>query len=121
MSEFEALPKGLEIVYRNLSVSSAYRRPVEFDDILPGDLLIYRGSDLEYYFVHGRSRDHIHGWHFGGSEESGVGGWGQEYRGFVDSNVRLDRVAPNLTPTILKYYGVQIALKSLQKGHGQSL
>lgn len=105
MAEKKDLPDGLEIVMaKHLGVKSSYRHPVEFDDILPGDILIYRGADLKYYFVHQRSRDQISGWHFGGLDKSGSGGWGHDYESFAENNCQVDRVAPSLIETILRFY-----------------
>ncbi len=116
MAEKKDLPNGLELVMeKHLWVKSSYRSSVDFDEILPGDLLIYRGDDLKYYFVHQRSRDSISGWHFGGLDNSGSGGWGHDYESFVENQSQVDKVAPSLVETILRFYNVEkCILKAFQ-------
>lgn len=110
----KVLPEGIERRGEVLVVGSLFRRPVEFDDVLPGDLLVYRGDYGQYYFVHSKTRDHMSGWHFG--SQGGPGGWGHDHSSFKSRNVKVDRISPGLLPLIAQHYEVRVILDALQNG-----
>ncbi|KKS64059.1 hypothetical protein A3A14_02640 [Candidatus Daviesbacteria bacterium RIFCSPLOWO2_01_FULL_43_38] len=107
------LPKGLKKEYGGLFVQNGYRASIEFDAILPGDLLTSR-SRPSFYFVNGRGRDQIFGWHFSMVDRSSWGGWGIDGKDYSPRN--FDRIAPTLVIPILEYYRHSLALHNLQEG-----
>ncbi|MDO8528813.1 MAG: hypothetical protein Q7S06_02895 [Nanoarchaeota archaeon] len=107
----ENVPDGLELeIDKSLRVKIGYRTAVKFDDILPGDLLMYRGKDIGFCLVHSRSRNHLSGNHFG--DVGGPGGWGQDF----NSDVQIDRIAPCLLKSILNHYSMDYLLDDLSSG-----
>ncbi len=110
------LPKGLREECGGLFVRNGYRSSIEFDAILPGDLLTSR-LEPHYYFVDERGRDHICGWHFSIVDRSSRGGWGIDGKDYSIRN--FDRIAPTLVIPILKYYRVELALHNLREGLGE--
>ncbi|HLD00905.1 MAG TPA: hypothetical protein VJC39_04115 [Candidatus Nanoarchaeia archaeon] len=123
------LPEGLELGREGgIKVKSGYRSTVEFDEILPGDLIIYRYdpnpdresinfknyAEMGYHFVKNRTRDNISGWHFG-RENTSVN-WEHDYSSWTNYAVEADRVSPSLVTTILKFYEKDNLLKALLEG-----
>lgn len=116
----EEFPQGLIFeTDEQLVVRNNYRCQVEFDDVIPGDLLIYRGSEGKYNLVHGRNRDIIYGWYF---SRLGAGSWSCDYQDWKKNKQGVDRVAPSLTETILKLHEQEgHLLETFRSGDGESV
>ena len=111
------VPDGLEILAsNNIRVKTGYRSPVEFDDVLPGDLIVYRGNESEYHFVKNRTRNLISGWYFTDEGRLKSGGWGETYKTWNDGDIKADRVAPALVEFILNHYKETSGLDVLHSG-----
>jgi len=110
------LPDGIEMNGSHLDVKSAYRKAVNFDDILPGDVIFYRGKHAMYCYVDEKSRDHMCGWHFGSRTIQGGGGWAQTKEDYDDHKSEIDRVSPSLAKFLLQHYRENCGLEALESG-----
>lgn len=100
MAKSSELPDGLEADGRLLTVRDDYKSQVDYDDILPGDLLQSSGDTESFFFVHDRHHDGgISGWWFDQYKHSG--GWSQDKD---NCEVEFSRVAPSLARVVLDFY-----------------